>query len=731
MTDISITTDVLNISGGGGRDFLRIENKAAGFVCSLTPPVFNVNGEEAGGECLVFLAMGQECNLGGGRKEIRLEYSLGQGNNPRFFVIIRTFPGSPFIRYRLELIADKPVKLTKTNGVDRIAYPGVVIKTQKPELTEIQFSQFNPLVHSYNPNFERKSRNELEEGCKFPGPIALYEAPGESCLLAYEHGAEYPDSYLSFRAICGTFQDVTTCGSGSDIPSCGISREKSGSIAEKDSSLRIGIHAEKGNYYQGQVIDKAHPFRSPWFHFAITGRDSSELLEHYRSFWLRHACESPESRKPYIYYNTWNHQERDNYIHGRRYLDSMNAGRMLDEIETARRMGVDVFVIDTGWYDKTGDWTVSPERFPSGLADIKRVLDGYGMKLGLWFNPTVAAVSSEIVRMHPEFQTTVDGKTNSSKIWETEESFTMCLASGFSDYIIKKLVLLNRDLGVSYFKWDGISQYGCNSPMHHHGTQENTPEERHQCYSYQMGLEMIRIVEEVTRQCPGVIFDFDVTEGGRFVGLGFLSAGKYFLVNNGPYAMDFDLPEQFDAVTDGLAVNLNPWTNVFFFPGPARSRFCRQGVKYDFFVPSVLFLTHFLPDGPRLSQNNSLASLLLGGNGIWGDLPALSEEDIMFFRDALDKYKKVGEAVVASYPVIKGFVGSSPEIYEKISPEVGQGIVCFFTKAKGTFTHITRPLKQDRPVVVDGADSYELLAGGKIKLAVTLEENDARVVFVY
>src|ERR671926_160891 len=84
--------------------------------------------------------------------------------------------------------------------------------------------------------------------------------------------------------------------------------------------------------------------------------------------------------------------------------------------------------------------------------------------------------------------------------------------------------------------------YGCDSPDHQHGTLANTAKERADCYAYQMGRQMIRIVEEVTRRCPGVIVDFDITEGGRFVGLGFLAVGKYFLINNGPYFHDFDIP---------------------------------------------------------------------------------------------------------------------------------------------------------------------------------------------
>jgi alpha-galactosidase len=76
----------------------------------------------------------------------------------------------------------------------------------------------------------------------------------------------------------------------------------------------------------------------------------------------------------------------------------MNEQRMLQEIEVAHGMGIDVFVLDTGWYEKTGDWPVSRKRFPRGLGPIYAKLNSYGMRLGLWFDPTAAALSSAMLR---------------------------------------------------------------------------------------------------------------------------------------------------------------------------------------------------------------------------------------------------------------------------------------------------------------------------------------------
>jgi alpha-galactosidase len=511
-------------------------------------------------------------------------------------------------------------------------------------------------------------------------------------LLAYEHGADHPDSFFEYHA------------------------------AGTEDEHGLDLVARKGNTYHGQPIGPAASWESVWFELGLAPVALPAFLRAYRTFFLEEICENTESRQPYLYYNTWNYQERNRYFRNQPYLASMHYERIDTEIDIAHRLGIDVFVIDTGWYVKTGDWEVNTERFPDGLRAIKAKLDSYGMQLGLWFNPTVAALSSEIYQTHPEYTMTRQGKSWQRPIWETEESTSMCLDSPYADYFIEKMVSLHDELGVTYFKWDAVQQYGCDSPLHNHGTEANSPEERADCYAYGMGRQMIRIVEEVTRRCPRVVVDFDITEGGRFVGLGFLSVGKYFLINNGPYFHDLDIPS---------TTMIDPNTiNVFFYPGPARPRICRQGVKYDGVIPSILFLTHYLPDPPLLSQRNSLAALMLGGNGIWGDLLSLGEGDIELLSEHLHDYKQIGQALTRSYPRVYGFMGSSPEIYEKLDPASATGAVIFFTVTPGTITHITQPLAPDPAIVVKGADAWERLPDGRLKLRVDLAHDDARVVYV-
>ena len=673
----------------GGDIFLAIQSR--GNILKLSAPSFSTN---LFGNVNKFTYVNSRPIrlLPNGGEEYLLDYE--SPNGLLLELQLRIYEQSPVTRFRYFLKASQKTKLSKPDGKDRIKYWSIALPNETA-VSEIQFAQFLPQLHTFTPIIANYTDTELNTGVALPGPGLLLENEKFSAILAYEHGAEYPDSYLAFHV----------------------------------KQSHITLKARRGNYYNGQLIDLDHSFRSCWFHIAFGNCGKDELMKQYRFFILNDLCEKKESRYPYIYYNTWNYQEKDHNFFNRPYLVNMNEKKIIKEIKVAHRMGIEIFVIDTGWFSKTGDWAVNQVRFPDNMKKVRELLDQYGMKLGLWFNPTVAAKTSRSALLHPEYRMSWEGESHCSKIWETEESYGMCLCSPYAEEFADLLIHLYKELGVRYFKWDGISQYGCDSPLHNHGGKENTAKERAECYSYQMGLRMIDIVERLTEACPEAIVDFDVTEGGRFMGLGFLSVGKYFLINNGPYASDFDLPSDYRYQLE-KPIYLFPGTNIFFYPGAARPRFCRQGILYDFIVPSILFLTHYLPEGNDEQKENSFTSLVLGGNGIWGSLSDLSEEDISFWKEHLEKYKMIREAVTSVPAKIRGTIGSSPEIYEKLNVSKRSGIIAFFTHHPGTYSWITSPFPK-HSVKVFGADNISALDDGSLSISVKLRKDGAKTVFIF
>lgn len=617
-------------------------------------------------------SLGPPIGLANGSREYAFDGAVAGAEGLHLKLVFRAAADDPVVRFRYEVRSDRVHRLTKPAGVDRIRYLGLSL-AGLPEASELRLSEFNDQLHSYMPVERPLGPRLFADGDEVMGPILLAGNATEQLLVAYEHGSTAPDEFLHFRAA-------------------------------PDRS--VTLEAVKGNYWAGEEIGPDGGFSTLWFEMAAVRGDRLALKEAYRSFVLHHLALSPATRKPRIFYNTWNYQERLKHWKGKPYLSEMNTNRMLEEIEVAHRMGVDVFVIDTGWYEKTGDWQPSPVRFPDGLRQIRTKLVGYGMKLGLWFDPNAAAVSSLLLETHNDCVETEDGKARPpQEIWETEASQTCCLVSRFGDDIANKLIDLSRTLGVTYFKFDGMSQYGCNDPGHGHGTAANSAQEREDCHAFQMPLAMARLAETIGASVPDAICDFDVTEAGRSFGLAFLSAGKYFLINNGPYFQNYDHP----LPPDGN------W-NLFFYPGPARDWICRCPLVFDQWIPSTLFLTHYLPDDPENNQRLSLASLILGQGGIWGDLPAVSDKGVELFGVVIGKFKQVEDDITEAYPVESGPVGGTPEVHEKIAAN-GRGVVVLFSRF-GTYRYVTAA-RPDRRVWHDPGCSVSFDGAGNAVISAT------------
>jgi len=597
---------------------------------------------------------------------------------------------SPVVRFKYELHSTGRHTLTKTARCDDLRYFSLPLSAF-PEVREVSLSEFNEKYHAYNLEETPIEARYFEDNGSVMGPILEFSHGDEHYLLGYEHGSQSPNRFLQF--------------------SLGKGKER-----------RVSLDAVKANYTDGQVVDKNNGYTTIWFEAGGAIGDESRLKGYYRHFVLDDLSENLESRKPYIYYNTWGRQERAHVLSGK-YLSTVNLATTLKEIDVCHELGVEVYVIDAGWFIRTGDWDVNTKLFPDTLRQVKRLLDRYGMKLGLWFNPTVAAISSKMLSGNKDFvMARGDEESAPRKVWETEESVDLCLVSPYWEMYADRLVELSKTLGVTYFKWDAIGQYGCDRPGHLHGTRNMSASERAESYAFLLPQYMAKVINKVCKANPAAIFDFDITENGRCMGLEFLSAGKYFIINNGPYFSNFDLGPQW--LSSQAATN----PNLFFNAGPARGWFTRSALTYDSWIPSILFLTHYVPDEPKSSQSVNLASLILGQNGIWGNIIQTSAAGISYFNEVLGKYKQVREDITSSYPQTIGETGASPEIHEKIDSESGKGAIVIFANTKGDYTYISKN-KVSRSLWTSEGVKVSYDAHGRAVIAATFDRADAKILF--
>ncbi len=126
--------------------------------------------------------------------------------------------------------------------------------------------------------------------------------------------------------------------------------------------------------------------------------------------------------------------------------------------EKAAKLGVELFVIDDGWFGKRntdraglGDWVVNPAKFPNGLGSLISYVNGLGMDFGLWVEPEMVNPDSDLYRAHPDWVMNFPGRPRS----ELRNQLVLNMArDDVKEYIFGVLDKLASEYNIRYFKWD-------------------------------------------------------------------------------------------------------------------------------------------------------------------------------------------------------------------------------------------------------------------------------------
>jgi alpha-galactosidase len=169
---------------------------------------------------------------------------------------------------------------------------------------------------------------------------------------------------------------------------------------------------------------------------------------------------------PLVTYNTW-------FAYG----TEIDEASMRAEMARVAALGVELFVIDAGWYAGTGaagpfdfdaglgGWTADPARFPNGLAPLREYAHSLGMKFGLWVEPERVNLS-------------LVGPPGVADAWLATEgggygsdhSAQICLASAAArQWLMDRLTTLIDEVQPDYLKWDNNMFVNCDREGHGHG----------------------------------------------------------------------------------------------------------------------------------------------------------------------------------------------------------------------------------------------------------------------
>ena len=174
----------------------------------------------------------------------------------------------------------------------------------------------------------------------------------------------------------------------------------------------------------------------------VWGRDENEVARRFQMFARAHLAKA-DSRP--VHYNCW---EAIYFDH------DVNA--LKDIASRAAKLGAERFVLDDGWFkgrndDTTslGDWTVDTDKYPDGLTPLIDHVHAEGMRFGIWFEPEMVNLDSDLARAHPEW---ILGKADQRQ-WRGQ------LVLNFADpecrdYITNQISAILTDYDIDYVKWD-------------------------------------------------------------------------------------------------------------------------------------------------------------------------------------------------------------------------------------------------------------------------------------
>lgn len=192
------------------------------------------------------------------------------------------------------------------------------------------------------------------------------------------------------------------------------------------------------------VLAQGEEFRGRW-QYGSWGSGLDELAARFHRH-LRSRPRHPRTPRPVVL-NTWE------AVYFQHDLDTL-----LRLAERGAELGAERFVLDDGWFlgrrDDTsslGDWTVDPAVWPKGLQPLAERVRVLGMDFGLWFEPEMVSLDSDLARRHPEW---IFDAGHGPGLPSRYQHVLDLGHPGAYDHVFERMSELIGSLGIAYIKWD-------------------------------------------------------------------------------------------------------------------------------------------------------------------------------------------------------------------------------------------------------------------------------------
>ncbi len=256
--------------------------------------------------------------------------------------------------------------------------------------------------------------------------------------------------------------------------------------------------------YPGHPVDLPHAFFGLSTAFA---NDESVAIHQF----IMNGIRRGRPFQPLVTYNTW-------FAYG----TTIDQDLLADEMQRAAAMGVELFVVDAGWYvgagangtydfeSGLGSWIEDIARFPDGLSALSQNAHGANMKFGIWVEPERVSLA-EIDRPGlalEQWLATQDGSYGSTSAAQ------ICLVHPAArKWVLDHLIALIDATHADYLKWDNNFWINCNRIGHGHGKDDG---------SFAHVQALYGLLSELRQRYPNLMIE-NVSGGGNRLDFGMLA----------------------------------------------------------------------------------------------------------------------------------------------------------------------------------------------------------------
>ena len=319
-------------------------------------------------------------------------------------------------------------------------------------------------------------------------------------------------------------------------------------------------------------------------------------------------------------------------------------------VDKAAEIGVERVVLDDGWFgarrnDRAGlgDWVVSKDAWPQGLAPLIKYINDKGIEFGLWFEGEMVNRDSDLYRAHPDWILQEPGRIPVEGRWQQVLDLTK---EGAYNHVLGQVDAILSEYNIGYIKWDHNRHL--TDPI-----SDGRPVVRKQTEA------IYRMFDELKKRHPGLEIESCSSGGGR-VDLGMIEHADRFWTSD----QNDPLERQ----------QIQRWTGLV--------------------IPPEFLGTHVGPTvGHQMHRTHSISfrvlNALFGHAGIEWDINEANEKETEILKEYIAFYKKHRDLLHSGTVVRSDEIIGNAQLYGTVAHDKKEAI---FTYMQLTSTDNFGPL---------------------------------------